>query len=105
MFFQGSTKKKAQNKKKKSKKRSDDVSYELSRFAPNLKYLLEDYFANGTVDMRDYPFIRETDAEEESAGNGGASKKAVTSLRSSKPSWQTKGGGKDSSKVISYLLF
>ena len=93
-------------KKKKAKKRSDDVSYELSRYSPNLKYFLEDYFANGTVDMRDYPFIKESDAQDEAEGNGGGTKKAITSLRGSKPSWQTKGGagaGKESGSRASFI--
>jgi syntaxin-binding protein 1 len=49
--------------------------------------LIQDLIS-GTLDPKDYPFIRESDAQE--AQDSGPAKK-ITSLRNAKPSWQNKG--------------
>ncbi|EPZ31820.1 Sec1-like 2 domain-containing protein [Rozella allomycis CSF55] len=82
-----SGKKKVSKKEKKRKKRDDDVPYELSRYIPNIKYLIEDYIAN-QLTPSDYPYMRESDAAEDNPDNSGSKK--ITSLRNAKPTWQTK---------------
>ena len=87
---QGS-KKKSEGKKK-AKKRPDDVGWDLARFTGKVKYMLEAYI-NNTLDPKDFPYIKEGDAENDPASGGSAGAAAVTSLRAGRPMWQTLAGG------------
>lgn len=45
---------------KKAKKRADDVPYELSRYVPLMKSIIEG-LANGSLSKTDYPFVKEAE--------------------------------------------
>ncbi|KAJ7202875.1 Sec1-like snare protein [Mycena pura] len=75
-------------KKKLTQKKSKDEEYELSRFKPALRSVLEDHVAD-KLDKTLFPYVR----DEPSAGATSASSSRTatpvqaTSLRSQKPSW------------------
>lgn len=74
----------ARNKKRKDRKSAPpgaEESFELSRFAPALKTMVEDHF-RGTLDSADFPYTRDIPVEPErntASGQG--------SLRTNRPAW------------------
>ncbi|KAJ3374088.1 vacuolar sorting protein VPS33/slp1 [Allomyces arbusculus] len=105
--------KKDDKKKKKKGGDDDEGSYELMRYTPALKLVMEDQVA-GALDAESFPYLGPQPAPDTGRATGG------TSLRSTKPSWQKKGqqqaaaaaaaaGGDSASaesgaKVIVYML-
>jgi syntaxin-binding protein 1 len=106
--------------KDRRKKRDDEVSYDLSRYIPNLKMICQELL-DGTMKPDAYPFVKDPStpgtygAKTGSRGNlnSGSSLAVqtpapagpVTSLRSTKPSWHTKkasdgGMGTGSSNIM-----
>lgn len=84
---------KKKDKKVTKKSGADDVPYELSRYVPVLKTVLEECAA-GTLDTNIYPYTRELQPEIDT-GIGGGAKKQVASLRSTKPTWTKKAADKE----------
>eukprot|EP00276_Gloeochaete_wittrockiana_P002319 CAMPEP_0184675198 /NCGR_PEP_ID=MMETSP0308-20130426/87656_1 /TAXON_ID=38269 /ORGANISM="Gloeochaete witrockiana, Strain SAG 46.84" /LENGTH=629 /DNA_ID=CAMNT_0027122881 /DNA_START=157 /DNA_END=2046 /DNA_ORIENTATION=+ len=76
-------------KKKKKSKRKDDVSYDLSRYQPVVKSLVEDIFKD-ELPVADFPFVKEPSASATSAATD-----TGTSLRKTtkNPKW-AKGASK-----------
>jgi syntaxin-binding protein 1 len=95
------------NKKKKIGDREDDVSFELSRYSPYLKTVMQELVGGG-LSRETFPFIKEPSIggvygasamKQRSATSSSTQPAAVvptpsaagaTSLRSTKPSWHTK---------------
>jgi syntaxin-binding protein 1 len=87
IFLQDAKREKRDKKAKKPKKAvSGGDHYELSRYTPILKGVLEDHVA-GSLDMESFPYLGAQPTPESNTKTGG------TSLRSTKPSWQKKGPG------------
>ena len=100
------------NRVKKNKKREDDVSYDLSRYVPNVKNITQD-LAEGRLSKETFPFVRDpaqagtygsqnAGSSFKSSSNGNLTASAstsstanATSLRSTKPSWHNRKGGSD----------
>ncbi|KAN0061373.1 syntaxin binding protein 1 [Thecaphora frezii] len=94
-------------KKGKRKQQPGDNEYELSRYQPLVKLMIEDHFA-GKLDQATYPYVRDAPPETSSlaasgrdsalarVGFGGSAPQPQTraqpsSLRSAKPTWHQKG--------------
>lgn len=98
------TNKQKSKPKDRRKKREDEVSYDLSRYTPNLKLICQELI-DGALKQDTYPFVKDpntpgtygtkSDSRANLASSSLASPVAavaapVTSLRSTKPSWHTK---------------
>ncbi|ORY80259.1 Sec1-like protein, partial [Leucosporidium creatinivorum] len=78
------------------KQRPEEDAYDISRFQPSLKYMLEDHFS-GTLDQSVFPYVR--DAPVASGGSSSLRNSAVSSaaggagsLRSARPQWTSQRG-------------
>ncbi|KAJ3409160.1 vacuolar sorting protein VPS33/slp1 [Chytridiales sp. JEL 0842] len=59
----------AEKKRKKKKKADDEVPYDLSRYVPLLKYVLEDQVA-GLLEVESFPYIKDAPADEHPPAKG-----------------------------------
>ncbi|RKP09734.1 Sec1-like protein [Thamnocephalis sphaerospora] len=80
---------------KMGRKKVEDVPYELSRYTPEIKKILEAQ-ANGTVNDAEFPYTREVRPSELNE----QAKKTVQSLRSTKPSWQKSAQERSEAKPV-----
>jgi len=71
---------------KKIKQKPSDDEYELSRFKPLLKTIIEDHVAN-KLDPTLFPYVKDSPAAAPAATSLRAQQAPATSLRSAKPSW------------------
>ncbi|EJU03633.1 Sec1-like protein [Dacryopinax primogenitus] len=76
------------NRKRSKVKTSDDEQYELSRYRPVLKTVLEDHFAN-KLEMTFFPYVRDAPVTTIQASQlrSPANPTSAASLRSAKPNW------------------
>ncbi|ESK97828.1 snare binding protein sec1 [Moniliophthora roreri MCA 2997] len=72
--------------KKKLKQKPADDDYELSRYKPLLKTVIEDHAA-GKLDTALFPYVKEAPSATPSAASLRAAPAQPTSLRSQKPAW------------------
>ncbi|GAA5975062.1 hypothetical protein JCM11641_000015 [Rhodosporidiobolus odoratus] len=70
------------------KQKEEEDSYDISRYQPMIKYMLEDHFA-GTLDQTTFPYVRDAPAAGGSSLRSSATVSAPTSgsLRSARPQW------------------
>ncbi len=72
------------------KQREEDDAYDISRYQPLLKYMLEEHFA-GTLDQANFPYVRDAPVGTGSSSLRGAAAGAAApsqgSLRSARPQW------------------
>lgn len=109
-------KNRVKNREKKSKKRADDVPYDLSRFVPTVKNIVQD-LSDGKLPKDTFPWVRDPSlagaygssnmSKSKSGSNGNlmaasaapstgpAAAAPATSLRSAKPSWHNRKGGSE----------
>ncbi|PLW04324.1 hypothetical protein PCASD_26883 [Puccinia coronata f. sp. avenae] len=90
MVFLGANVAKDSGKKRKAlfKQPLDENAYDISRFQPLVKLMLQDAISN-KLDQSVFPYMGDNPATSASNGAGAASSaSAPTSLRSAKPSWQ-----------------
>jgi syntaxin-binding protein 1 len=71
---------------KKIKQKPSDDEYELSRFKPLLKTIIEDHVAN-KLDPTLFPYVKDSPAAAPAATSLRTQQAPATSLRSAKPSW------------------
>ena len=95
-FSSGADKKKKKNKAQKNV----GEGYDLSRYSPAVKGVIEDFF-NSSLDSSLFPFVKAADS---AATSTSASKKAGTSLRSGKPTWQSGATSSSSNKTGPRLI-
>ncbi|GAA6018634.1 hypothetical protein JCM10207_008988 [Rhodosporidiobolus poonsookiae] len=70
------------------KQKEEDDAYDISRFQPAIKYMLEEQFA-GTLDQSTFPYVRDAPASASSSTFRSSTPTAPTSgsLRSARPQW------------------
>ncbi|KAL0953723.1 hypothetical protein HGRIS_004913 [Hohenbuehelia grisea] len=73
-------------KKKLKQKPNNDEEYDLSRFKPLLKTVIEDHFAN-KLDPTLFPYVKDSPSTAAPSPNIRAATPTTTSLRSQKPAW------------------
>ncbi|KAJ3236110.1 vacuolar sorting protein VPS33/slp1 [Chytriomyces hyalinus] len=72
----------AEKKKKARKRKEGDVPYDLSRFVPMLKYIIEDQIS-GNLDTQLFPWINAPPSDENSAKSGSSSAAAAAAAAAS----------------------
>ncbi|CAG8563814.1 2015_t:CDS:10 [Ambispora gerdemannii] len=89
-------------KKNKQKPHNEDNHYDLSRYTPNLKSILESHI-NNTIDSQAYPYTKDPSAEVDAGGKAVSAQ--PVSLRSAKPAWYKKGQSTESraSRIIVFV--
>ncbi|CAG8444162.1 14353_t:CDS:10 [Ambispora leptoticha] len=89
-------------RKNKQKPSSEESQYDLSRYIPNLKTILESHI-NNTIDHTAYPYTKDPSAEVDAGGK--AAPAQPVSLRSAKPAWYKKGQSTESraSRIIVFV--
>ncbi|KAF7726559.1 DEAH (Asp-Glu-Ala-His) box polypeptide 34 [Apophysomyces ossiformis] len=81
-------------KKKKDRKRTpkgEDMPFELSRFVPTLKKVMDNQLSNN-LDSKQFAYTRQSDMESVEDTSSSSIPASGISLRTTKPTWNVKGG-------------
>ncbi|GAA6011838.1 hypothetical protein JCM11491_000767 [Sporobolomyces phaffii] len=75
------------------KQKPEEDAYDISRYQPALKSMLEEHFA-GTLDQSMFPYVRDAPVGAASSRSSQASIPTTGSLRSARPQWTTSTRGR-----------
>jgi len=95
-LMKGAKGKRKNASKKSKKKRKEDVPYELSRYVPNVKDIMED-IVNDKLASTEFPFFREDPgvASSSKASSGSRQSASLKGAGSKQPRWADKGKKKE----------
>eukprot|EP00735_Rhodelphis_limneticus_P007533 TRINITY_DN20099_c0_g1::TRINITY_DN20099_c0_g1_i1::g.15642::m.15642 TRINITY_DN20099_c0_g1::TRINITY_DN20099_c0_g1_i1::g.15642 ORF type:complete len:633 (-),score=173.74,sp/Q54QC8/SEC1_DICDI/41.18/7e-155,Sec1/PF00995.18/1.1e-136,GARS_C/PF02843.11/2.9e+03,GARS_C/PF02843.11/0.5 TRINITY_DN20099_c0_g1_i1:410-2260(-) len=94
------TKKQSKGKVMKKKRKTDDVGYDLSRYTPTVKDIVEEML-DDRLSLIDFPYSRESKGQAGQAAQPASAKggKSVRSTQAAAPSWAKTSKNKDKTKV------